>query len=111
VKRLEVYEENHRELFEKVVRLIEEKMIPIVKAHALAGHARINSEDKLLEDPMALKILLDVFSERGFHATVDIQRMDVPDKFNLTTGEITCRVKRVYRVEVRFPPSVIRRGH
>ena len=111
VKRLEVYEEEHHDLFEKVVRLIEEKMIPIVKAHALAGHARINSEDKLLEDPMALKILLDVFSERGFHATVDIQRMDVPEKFDLGTGEITCRVKKVYRVEVRFPPSVIRRGH
>jgi adenylate kinase len=111
VKRLEVYEEDHHDLFEKVVRLIAEKMIPIVKAHALAGHARINSEDKLLEDPMALKILLDVFSERGFHATVDIQRLDVPERFDTTTGEITCRVKKVYRVEVRFPPSVIRRGH
>jgi len=111
VKRLETYEEEHHDLFEKVVRLIEEKMIHIVKAHALAGHARINSEDKLLEDPMALKILLDVFSERGFHATVDVQRMDVPEKFNLNTGEISCRVKKVFRVEVRFPPSVIRRGH
>jgi len=110
VKRLEVYEEDHHDTFEKVVRLIEEKMIPIVRAHALAGHARINSEDKLLDDPQALKILLDVFSERGFHATVDIQRMDVPEKVDLTTGEITCRVKKVYRVEVRFPPSVIRRG-
>jgi adenylate kinase len=111
VKRLEGYEEECRELFEKVVRLIEEKMIPIVRAHAIAGHARINSEDKLLDDPQALKIMLDVFSERGFHATVDIQRLDVPERVNLTTGEITCRTKKVYRIEVRFPPSDIRRGH
>lgn len=110
VKRLEVYEEEHHDLFEKVVKFIEEKMIPIVKAHAIAGHARINSEDKLLDDSLALKIMLDVFSERGFHATVDIQRMDVPEKVDLTTGEITCRRKKVYRIEVRFPPSVIRRG-
>ncbi|MFO0803243.1 MAG: nucleoside monophosphate kinase [Gemmataceae bacterium] len=111
VKRLEAYEEEQHDLFEKVVRLIEEKMIHIVKAHALAGFARINSEDKLLEDPLALKILLDVFSERGFHATVDIQRLDVPETFDLKTGAITCRVKKVFRIEVRFPPSIIRRGH
>ncbi len=111
VTRLEDYEENHHETFEKVVRLIEDKMMPIVKAHALSGHARINSEDKLLEDPIALKILLDVFSERGFRATVDIQRMDVPEKVDLKTGEITCRLKRVFRVEARFPPSMIRRGN
>jgi len=111
VKRLEQYEEDHHDLFEKVTRLIEEKMIHIVKAHALAGHARINSEDKLLEDPLALKILLDVFSERGFQATVDIQRMDIPERVDLATGMISCRVKKVFRIEVRFPPSVIRRGH
>jgi len=113
VKRLESYEEDpvSRDAFEKVVRLIEEKMIPIVRAHAIAGHARINSEDKLLDDPLALKIMLDVFSERGFHAAVDLQRMDVPERVNLQTGEITCRTKKVYRIEVRFPPSDIRRGH
>lgn len=110
VKRLEGYEEEHHDTFERVVKFIEEKMIPIVKAHAIAGHARINSEDKLLDDALALKIMLDVFSERGFHATVDIQRMDVPERVDLTTGEITCRTKKVYRIEVRFPPSVIRRG-
>jgi adenylate kinase len=86
-------------------------MIPIVRAHAIAGHARINTEDKLLDDPLALKIMLDVFSERGFHATIDVQRMDVPERMNLQTGEISCRTKKVYRIEVRFPPSDIRRGH
>ncbi|HEY2911226.1 MAG TPA: nucleoside monophosphate kinase [Gemmataceae bacterium] len=113
VKRLESYEEDpvSRDVFERVVKLIEEKMIPIVRAHAIAGHARINSEDKLLDDPLALKIMLDVFSERGFHAAVDLQRMDVPERVNLQTGEITCRTKKVYRIAVRFPPSDIRRGH
>ena len=111
VKRLEGYEEDNRDTFEKVVKLIEDKIIPIVKAHAIAGHARINSEDKLLDDPLALKIMLDVFSERGFHAAVDVQRMDVPERVNPETWEIVCRNKKVYRIEVRFPPSDIRRGH
>jgi adenylate kinase len=114
VERLERYAEEERPLFEKVVQLVEEKMIPIVRAHAISGHARFNSEHELLsegKDGKALKMLIDVFSERGFHASVDVHRMDVPERVDLATGQITCRTKKVYRIEIRFPPSDIRRGH
>jgi len=56
-------------------------------------------------------MMIDVLSERGFHATVDVHKMDVPVRVDLRTGEITCRTKKVFRIEVRFPPSDIRRGH
>lgn len=113
VERLEGYEEQNKELFEKVVKLIETKIIPIVRAHAIAGHARINSEDGLLDEQqgLAMRMMIDVLSERGFHATVDVHRMDVPVRVDLRTGEIGCRTKKVFRIEVRFPPSDIRRGH
>ena len=111
VERLEQYEEKHKPLFQRVVKLVEGKMIPIIRAHAISGHVRINSEDELLEDPMALRIMIDVFSERGFHASVDIHRMDVPERINPETWEISCRSKKVYRIEIRYPPSDIRRGH
>jgi adenylate kinase len=111
VERLEMYEEEHRELFQRVVKLVELKMIPIVRTHAITGHARINSEDELLDDPQALRIMIDVLSERGFHASVDIHRMDVPERINPETWEITCRTKKVYRIEIRYQPSDIRRGH
>lgn len=111
VERLETYEEEHRPLFERVVRLIECKMIPIIRAHAITGHARINSEDDLLDEPLALRIMIDVLSERGFHALVDVHRVEVPERVDLTSGEITCRTKKVYRIEVRYQPSDIRRGH
>jgi adenylate kinase len=111
VERLELYEEQNRPLFERVVKLVVEKMIPIVRAHAISGHARINREDELLDDPLALRIMIDIFSERGFHALVDIHRMDVPERINPDTWEIVCRIKKVYRIEVRYQPSEIRRGH
>lgn len=111
VARLEEYEETDRSTFERVVRAIEEKMIPVVRAHAITGHARINTEDDLFDKPQALRMMIDVFSERGFLATVDVHRMDVPERVNLTTGEICCRTKKVYRIEVRYQPSEIRRGH
>ena len=111
VERLEMYEEEHKPLFQRVVKLIEVKMIPIVRTHAISGHARINTEDELLDDPLALRIMIDVFSERGFHASVDIHRMDVPERINPETWEIICRTKKVYRIEIRYQPSDIRRGH
>lgn len=111
IERLEMYEEEQKPLFEKVVRFISGKMVPVVKAHAITGHARINTEDPLFDDPQALRMMIDVFSERGFHATVDVHKMDVPERVNPETWEIICRTKRVYRMEIHYQPSDIRRGH
>jgi len=111
VERLEGYEEEHKPLLERVVRLLEEKLIPIVRAHAITGHARMNTEDPLLDDPLALRMMIDVLSERGFHTSVDIHRIEVPERVDPATGLIACRVKKVYRIEIRYQPSDIRRGH
>ncbi len=110
VKRLDGYELEHRELFAKVIAFIESKVIPIVLRHAISGTAHINAEDEVLENPMALAMLIDVFSERGYHAEVDIHRIEIPDRIDLVTGKVSCRVKKVYRIRIRFQGSEIRRG-
>ena len=110
VKRLDSYELEHGALLASVVAFIEKKMMPIVLRHALSGIAHINTEDSVLDDPLALAMLIDVFSERGYHAVVDIHRIDVPDRFDLRTGAIECRMKKVYRIQIRFQGSEIRRG-
>jgi adenylate kinase len=110
VKRLDSYELEMPSLFASVVSFIEKKMIPIVVRHAISGIAHINTEDPVLDDPLALAMLIDVFSERGYHAVVDIHRIDVPERFDVLTGAIECRVKKVYRVQIRFQGSEIRRG-
>ena len=111
VERLEQYESENGPLFRRLVDFIEEKMIPIVRAHAISGYARINSEDELLDDPLALRIMIDIFSERGFHVSVDIHRMDVPVRINPETWEIICRTKKVFRIEIRYQAADIRRVH
>lgn len=110
VKRLDSYEFGQPELFARVVAFISRKIMPIVSRHAISGAALINTEDTLLDDPTALAMLIDVFSERGFHAVVDIHRIEVPEKFDVATGQISCRVKKVFRIQVRFQGSEIRRG-
>ncbi len=110
VKRLDGYEFGQPELFAKVVCFVSKKIMPIILRHSISGVALINTEDPLLEDPIALAMLIDVFSERGYHAVVDIHRIEVPEKFDLQTGAITCRVKKVFRIQIRFQGSEIRRG-
>ena len=109
VKRLDSYEFGQPELFARVVEFIRKRILPIVQRHAISGAALVNSEDPLLEDATAIAMLIDIFSERGFHAVVDLHKIEVPEKFDLATGQITCRVKRVYRIQVRFQGSEIRR--
>src|SRR3984893_8887236 len=110
VKRLDSYELENGELFAKVIVFIERKMMPIVLRHAISGVALINTEDAVLDDPLALAMLIDVFSERGYHAVVDIHRVDVPERFEPATGAISCSTKRVYRIQIRFHGYELRWG-
>ncbi|MBE36223.1 MAG: adenylate kinase [Opitutaceae bacterium] len=110
VKRLDSYALEHTELFAKVVQFIENKIVPIVLHHAISGSAYINTEESTLQDPLALAMLIDVFSERGYHALVDLHKIEVPQKVDLTSGEISCRIKKVFRIHIRFQGSEIRRG-
>jgi adenylate kinase len=57
-----------------------------------------------------MAMLIDVFSERGYHALVDLHRIEVPEKVDLKTGKVTNRVKKVFRIQIRFQGSEIRRG-
>lgn len=110
VRRLDAYEIEHPELFHEVIDFIRQRVMPIVLRHAISGRAVVNSENELLSDSVALAMLIDIFSERGYHAVVDIQRLPVPTKFDPETHEITCREKKVYHIKIYYPGSEIRRG-
>ncbi|RME71665.1 MAG: nucleoside monophosphate kinase [Verrucomicrobia bacterium] len=110
VRRLDDYEFQKSELFHRVLDFIEARIMPIVKRHAISGRAQINSEDPLLNDPEALAMLIDIFSERGYHAVVDLHRIEIPEQVDLKTGRISCRMKKVFRIMVSFLGSEIRRG-
>jgi len=110
VYRLDRYNLEHPQLFQDVVEMIDTKIMPIIKPHAISGRAHVNTEDSLLSKPKALAMLIDVFSERGFFASVDIHLMEIPNRVDLNTGRIECREKKVFRITVHFKGSEIRRG-
>ncbi|MDZ4697465.1 MAG: nucleoside monophosphate kinase [Deltaproteobacteria bacterium] len=110
VKRLDSYALNQDEVFVSVVALIESTIMPVVVRHAISGYANINLEDAVLHEPDAIAMLIDVFSERGFHAVVDVHHIEIPESIDLSSGKIQCRTKRVFRIGIRFKGSEIRRG-
>jgi adenylate kinase len=108
VQRLDSYEENHSDLFARVVKIIERDFMPIVVRHAISGMSYINTNDDVFESPLALAILIDIFSERGFHAVVDVRKELVPVRVDPRTFEIKSEVRRLYRVRINFPAAEIR---
>lgn len=110
VNRLDSYQVEHPETLRAVVEFIQDRMMTVIKRYAVTGRATVNTESSLFHDPVALKMLIDIYSERGFQAMVDIHRQEVPERFDLQTGLIETRQKRVYRITVFFSGSKIRRG-
>jgi adenylate kinase len=110
VRRLDSYELEHTDLFVRTVNLIKTKFVPIIARHALSGRAIVNSEDPIFDDPLTLSMVIDIFSERGFHAVVDKHIQQIPERVDLTTGQIHGRSKSVYRIQINFKGSDIRRG-
>jgi adenylate kinase len=110
VKRLDSYEFEHTELLSQIVDLVKTKFMPIITRHALSGRAHVNSSDPIFNEPLAIPMLIDLFSERGYHASVDKTIQQVPEKVDLATGEIKFRTNAVYRIQILFEASKIRRG-
>lgn len=110
MRRLDSYQQQESDLFQRVVRMVAEKFMPVIERHSVSGYAIINTEDEVFHHPLASAMLLDIFSERGYQATADVQFENVPDKIDPQTFKIICRKQRVVRVHVRFEGSHIRRG-
>ena len=110
IKRLDGYELNHTDLLVKVTDLIKSEFMPIILSHAFSGRASVSTEAEIFDQPLALEMLIDVFSERGFNAVIDKRKEEVPDSIDLSTGKITCRQKVFFRIKIYFKGSSIRRG-
>jgi len=110
VRRLDDYAERHAVVFRRVIDLIQDKFLPIIRSHAISGQAHVNTETPVFDDALAIAMFIDIFSERGFHAVVDLHRIEIPESVEPISGRILTRVKKVWRVSIRFEGSEIRRG-
>lgn len=110
VRRLEGYERYHSDVFAKVVAEIRDAFLPVIQRHGISGMAVVNTENPIFHDREAVGMLIDVFSERGYHAIVDVHHDLIPDRVDLQSGQIKMKERRIYRVRINFGGAEIRRG-
>ncbi len=109
VKRLDNYQHRHADLFSKAVDLIETQMVPLIHRHAAAGHAKIRLDNKLLHKEMAIDMVMDVLTERGYSVTAECREQVVPMRIDPETHNIINKTRRISFFEVRFHAPSIRR--
>ncbi len=110
VRRLETYHEaDKKPLLDHVTATIHREFIPVIAAHAVAGLARIWSDDSLFANPLAREMLIDLLSERGFRVSVTVRGRQVPVRTQPQTQTVVCENRPEYRFDVYFPAAVIRR--
>jgi adenylate kinase len=108
VSRLDGYERDQAERFAEIVCLIDRVFMPIIMRHAISGMAVVHSEDRIFDDPQALAMLIDIFSERGYHALADVNRVPIPIRIDPQTHRVENYFQRVYRFTIRFQRTEIR---
>ncbi|EGG16079.1 adenylate kinase [Cavenderia fasciculata] len=108
VNRLDDYQFRHTDLFAAVINVIDKEFIPTIRRHAIAGSAIARISNSIFSNPLAIDMALDVLSERGFRATVDVRTTHIPHKINPQTMQIETIVHNEYSFRVEFLKPAIR---
>ena len=109
VRRLDNYRHRHAELFAQVVALIEMQLVPVLKRHAASGRANIRIEDPVLEKEMAIDMVIDVLTERGYNPTAEFDEQIVPLRVDPATHSIINATRKFWIFGIQFNAPNIRR--
>lgn len=110
VRRLDSYEHASADLLKQAAVFIEQHVMPVIVRHVLAGRCVVQTDHALFESDVAVDMVLDILSERGYHAVYQQQRIPVPQSVDSRTGAIACLDRVAHTFEIFFHPPEIRRG-
>ena len=96
----------HFDLFQSVIALLHEAFLPQLKLCASAGQAVVKTDDDmLLNNTLAVEMVINILSERGFTVGVSRETAREGVSVDLSTGIIKHRSKTWYVFTVGFPPA------
>ena len=111
VRRLDHYRSKQSELFDRVITVITNEFLHIIRRQALSGRAIIRSDNALFaNEPSAIDMALDLLSERGYTTTLDYNKIQTPARVDLQTGKISNTTTKLFEFTIEFPKPTIRRG-
>jgi len=74
IKRLESYYMTNHDLLEIVIESIRTEFLHILQIQAFCGIAKIRSQNKIYENPLAVNMVLDIMTERGYQISLDVEK-------------------------------------
>jgi hypothetical protein len=109
VARLDGYAARHAATLADVVAVAEEQVAPALRRAALAGHATFRTSAPLVErEPLALAMLLDVLSDRGYAVHHECRKWEVPVRFDTGSGAITSEARVEHEFVITYGRGLLR---
>lgn len=117
MNRLNGYASENKELLKHVVNFMKMNFLPILEKQVMIGNVIIQSDDKLLQIPGVIDMIIDVLHERGYYCAVDKHSHYIPVAFNndLNIGgnckrRVDCEIENSYTFHISFNKPTIKRG-
>lgn len=86
-----------------VIAFIDSVVLPVLKQCSLAGHAEFKTRHPLLlNNPLAIDILIDVLTDRGFSVAHAEEVRLKPHHVNLKSGDISCKEEAIHTFRITF---------
>lgn len=93
----------------QVIKIIEDSLVPILNRCGMAGETVFKTGDKMfLEHPIAINMLIDVLTDRGFQVWYEEEKKYVPTKVDLSSGSIHCSIEIIHHFRIKFRVSSVR---
>ena len=109
VFRLDMYCRRHFRLFTDIISLIDTEVMPVLKQCSMAGHAEYRSRHPLLlRSHLAVDILIDILTDRGFNVAHFVEERLVPRRVDMKSGKILSETEDVHSFRITFNKENIR---
>lgn len=109
VFRLDMYCKKHYRLFTDIISLIDTEIMPVLRQCSMAGHAEYRSRHPmLLSSHLAVDILIDILTDRGFNVAHFVEERIVPRRVDMKTGLIQSMSEDVHSFRITFSKENIR---
>mmetsp|Transcript_16367 Transcript_16367/g.28623 ORF Transcript_16367/g.28623 Transcript_16367/m.28623 type:complete len:615 (+) Transcript_16367:480-2324(+) len=111
VERLDIYQLERPDLFQKAIGIVLRLFIPKIKRNAFAGAVLIRVRDETVRfDDRMVSMILDILSERGYHCRYDKKVTLLPVEVDRNTFRIIHEERTEHMFYVRYPEASLTRA-
>jgi adenylate kinase len=109
IRRLDSYTVTNPDLLEGVIETIRTEFLHILQRQAFSGVSVIRSQNKIFENPLAVNMILDIMTERGYEISLDVEKRKTPVSMDPTTFKFFYDHEKIFHFIIHFVKPIIRK--